>query len=204
MIEEILAKADRESRNLKTFRYLLFAFKTEELENKKPDYKSSAIVFTKKEATKIKKEVEAMEKFDGWKNFGDTWDVLWAGLYVEIDDRTRQPKEVYWRPGFHGPDRRLVTPVSLVVKNNIGRMETTFDDTRRLFQLEIPEHLQTALMRMERDVMEDQMIGEVLPGGDGFAAAKKEQMRREEEERKKRELQEKQRQIEEELKKMEE
>lgn len=204
MIEDILNKHGLVGRQkLKKFRYFLFSIKTEITEERKIDYKSSAIIFTKAEGNKIKKQIESMEHFDEWENFGDTWDVLWAGLYVTIDERTRKPKEVFWRPGFFGSDRKLVEPVSLVVKNKVGRMETTFDDTRRLFQVEVPHHLKAAMMEMRKDVMEDQMIGEVLPGGEGFAAAEKEKMRMEDEERKRRELLSQQRAIAEQLSKIE-
>jgi hypothetical protein len=200
-MNEIINKTDSPRLNLKSLRYFLFAKKTEALEDKKVEYKLNAINFTKKEGTKICKEIEAMDHFDGWSNFGETWDVLWVGLYLEIDSRKNEPKDVYWKPGFFGSDRKLVEPLRLVNKNTIGRMETTFQDNREVMGLEIPDHLKRFMMSMDRDALETQMIGEKLSGGDEYAQDKKAQIEFEKKEQRKRELLARQREIAEELKK---
>lgn len=197
---DIINKTDNDRINLKNLRYFLFSRKTEEVDNKKIDYKLSSIKFTKTEGKKILKEIESMEFFDGWDNFGDTWDVLWVGLYLEMDKKTNKPTDVYWKPGFFGSDRKLVYPLKLVNKNSIGRMETTFQDNRKIMDVEIPQELKRFMLKADPEAIERQMIGEKLSGGDEFAADMKDQIEREKKERRKRELLAKQREIEKQLK----
>ena len=159
-------------RVLKNFRYLLFTFKSEEEKTARGEaFIHENKNFTAEEALSIKEQIEEMEFFDGWSNFGDTFDVVWVGLYVETDNRNN-PLDVYWRPGLHGADRQLIFPVRLTRINSIKRMELTYKDTREVMKLEFPEALKNEVLKnkaKQQEIMERQMIAQMLPGGDVFA-----------------------------------
>lgn len=157
---------------VKKLRYLLFSLKEkEERESKGEEFNIVNPDFSVSEINDIKKQVEEMEHFDGWANFGTTFDVVWAGLYVETDNQGN-PTDVFWRPGFHGSERQLIFPIRLTHVNQVKRMETTYKDTRKIMDLDIPEGIKNEVMKnkkKQKEYLERQMVGQALPGGDIFA-----------------------------------
>jgi len=165
-------KGKSKSFEVKKLRYLLFSFKEEaDRIRKKEEFVVVNEKFSDTEMLDIKKQVEGMEHFDGWINFGTTFDVVWAGLYIDTDNRGK-PIDVFWRPGFHGADRQLIYPIRLTHVNKVKRMETTYKDTRKIMELEIPAGLKNEVLKNKKkqsEHLERQMIGQALPGGDTFA-----------------------------------
>lgn len=157
---------------VKKLRYLLFSFKEEaDRIRKKEEFTGVNQYFSDSEMDDIRMQVEKMEHFDGWINFGITFDVVWAGLYIDTDNRGA-PVDVFWRPGFHGADRQLIFPIRLTHVNKVKRMETTYKDTRKIMELEIPPGLKNEVMKNKKkqaEYLERQMVGQTLPGGDTFA-----------------------------------
>ena len=124
--------------SLRNILYIIKSWDRKKEKIKKVDLGKNGL-FLISDIKKIKRAIEGLDNFDGWKKFNDTWDVMWVGLDIRY---------AIWIIGRHNsPIRKLIHPIKLVKKLK-GNIIQQAANVALIQQIPIPE----AVMR-EREKM---------------------------------------------------
>lgn len=116
--------------------------------------KRSSILYAKSEYTypdDVPEQIEALDGFQTWESFSETWDILWVGL---------DPRTLKWEIGRHlSPMRKIVPPVKIVLLDErTKRMQISAEDRAIIREMDVP--FDAPLEESE----EDRIISESLSG----------------------------------------